>query len=195
MFGRKKIEDAAPAVEEELPAGKGRPTPRRRDAEARNKRPLVPTDRRAARREQRAKYAEARERMNQAMVTGDEQHMPAQHRGPVRRYLRDYVDARWNLGEMFLPIAALIVLIMLSAGFLPIPPDVALIAFYSLYILVFVALTDAIILAVRLRRKVRAKYGTDRVGRGIIMYVVMRAFQLRRTRLPKPQVARGSFPS
>ncbi|UFU04842.1 DUF3043 domain-containing protein [Ruania halotolerans] len=195
MFGRKKIEDAAPAAEEDVPAGKGRPTPRRRDAEARNKRPLVPTDRRAARREQRAKYAEARERMNQAMVTGDDQHMPAQHRGPVRRYLRDFVDARWNLGEMFLPIAALIVLIMLSASFLPIPPDVVLIAFYSLYIVVFIALADAIILAVRLRKRARVKFGTDRVGRGVLMYVVMRAFQLRRTRLPKPQVTRGSFPS
>ncbi|QOR69162.1 DUF3043 domain-containing protein [Ruania alkalisoli] len=195
MFGRKKNEDLTPTVEDETPSGKGRPTPRRRDAEARNKRPLVPTDRKAARREQRAKYAEARERMNQAMVTGDDQHMPAQHRGPVRRYLRDYVDARWNLGELFLPIAALIVLIMLGASFIPALGNVALLAFYSLYIIVFIALADAIILAVRLRRKVRAKFGQDRVGRGVILYVIMRAFQLRRTRLPKPQIKRGEFPA
>ncbi|UFU01650.1 DUF3043 domain-containing protein [Ruania suaedae] len=194
MFGRKRNEDLAPIVEDEAPAGKGRPTPRRREAEARNKRPLVPTDRKAARREQRAKYAQARERMNEAMVTGDDQHMPAQHRGPVRRYLRDYVDARWNLGELFLPIAALIVAIMLGASFLPGLTEVALIAFYSLYIIVFVALTDAIVLAFRLRRKARIKFGPERVGRGVILYVIMRAFQLRRTRLPKPQNVRGAFP-
>ncbi|WP_022919185.1 DUF3043 domain-containing protein [Ruania albidiflava] len=194
MFGRKK-EAAQPAeAEEPTPVGKGRPTPKRKDAEARNKRPLVPTDRAAARRAQRQKMAEARAKMDEAMVTGNDQYLPAQHRGRTRRFLRDYVDARWSLGEVFMPMALVIVVIMLFAAFLPIPAQVATGAFFSLYIVMFIALIDAIILGYRVRRKAIEKFG-EGARKGSVMYVAMRVFQIRRTRLPKPQVQRGEFPT
>lgn len=194
MFGRKKEAAQSAEVEEPTPVGKGRPTPKRRDAEARNKRPLVPTDRAAARRAQRQKMAEARAKMDEAMVTGNDQYLPAQHRGRARRFLRDYVDARWSLGEVFMPLALLIVVIMLFAAFLPIPPQVATGAFFGLYIVMFIALIDAIILGYRVRRKAIEKFG-EGARKGSVMYVAMRVFQIRRTRLPKPQVQRGDFPS
>src|SRR5690625_1732765 len=86
--------------------------------------------------------AEARAKMDEAMVTGNDQYLPAQHRGRARRFLRDYVDARWSLGEVFMPLALLIVVIMLFAAFLPIPPQVATAAFFGLYIVMFIALID-----------------------------------------------------
>ncbi|HIZ35408.1 MAG TPA: DUF3043 domain-containing protein [Candidatus Ruania gallistercoris] len=194
MFGRKK-ETAEPAeVAEPIPTGKGRPTPKRKDSEARNKRPLVPTDRAAARRAQREKMARARAKMDEAMVTGNDQYLPAQHRGRARRFLRDYVDARWSIGEAFMPLAVLIVLILLLASFLPIPVVVATGAFYGLYIVMFIALIDAVLLGYRVRRKAVEKFG-EGARKGAVMYVAMRVFQIRRTRLPKPQVKRGEFPS
>lgn len=194
MFGRKKDEAEPAAVEEPLPAGKGRPTPKRKDSEARNKRPLVPTDRAAARRAQREKMAQARAKMDEAMVTGNDQYLPAQHRGRARRFLRDYVDARWSIGEAFMPLALLIVIILLFSAFLPIPVQVATGAFYGLYIIMFIALVDAVILGYRVRRKAVEKFG-EGARKGAVMYVAMRVFQIRRTRLPKPQVKRGEFPT
>lgn len=127
------------------------------------------------------------------MVTGNDQYLPAQHRGRARRFLRDYVDARWSIGEAFMPLAVLIVVILLLASFLPIPVVVATGAFYGLYIVMFIALIDAVVLGYRVRRKAVEKFG-DGARKGAVMYVAMRVFQIRRTRLPKPQVKRGEFP-
>ena len=46
----------------------------------------------------------------------------------------------------------------------------------------------------RLKAQLRGKFGED-PPRGSVMYAAMRAFQIRRTRLPRPVVARGQFPS
>ena len=194
MFGRKKQAVETEPVQEPVPEGKGRPTPKRKEAEARNKRPLVPTDRGAAKRAQREKMADARRKMDQAMVTGEDRYLPAQHKGPARRYLRDYVDARWSMGEAFMPLAALIVVVLLAASFLKMPAQIVMGAFYGLYIVMFIALVDAVLLGFRVRRKAQEKFG-EGARKGAVMYVVMRAFQIRRTRLPKPQVKRGDFPS
>ena len=48
------------------------------------------------------------------MQTGDERNMPAKDRGPVRRFIRDADDARWNLGEFFLPVAAIFLVIQFA---------------------------------------------------------------------------------
>ncbi|WP_154796735.1 DUF3043 domain-containing protein [Occultella aeris] len=194
MFGRKKDEEA-PIVEEieAPPSGKGRPTPRRKVAEAANKRPLVPTDRGAARRAEREKMNAARARMNEAMITGKEEDLPAQHRGPVRRYVRDYIDARFSLGELFLPLSGAIVVILLISTFNASWAAIGVTAILALYAIVAIALVDALIAAFRVRRQLREKFGEDRAKR-TMMYTVMRAFQLRRTRMPKPQVKRGEYP-
>ena len=54
------------------PGGKGRPTPRRKDQQAKNLHPVVPKDRAAAKREARAARDAAWKRQNEAMVTGEE---------------------------------------------------------------------------------------------------------------------------
>jgi len=183
------VETAAGGV---TSSGKGRPTPRRREAESKNRRPLVVNDPKAARAAQRKANAEARQRMNEAMVTGDEKHLPAQHRGEQRRYIRDYVDARWSLGEFFLPIAFVFVIATFVFGN---DARFALPLLLALYGLVGVAVVDAVLVGRRIRKQLTAKYGADRVQKGGVMYAVLRSFQLRPTRMPKPQNKRGEYPS
>ncbi|AEE46327.1 DUF3043 domain-containing protein [Cellulomonas fimi] len=199
MFGRSKepltpspaLTEAAPTPD--APAGKGRPTPKRKQAEAANKRPLVPDDRRAAAKAARAAQREQRDREYRAMQTGDERFMPAKDRGPVRRYVRDWVDARWSLGELFLPVAA----VALVAQF-ALAQAAPLFAFYvivALYLYVLAAIVDGWLLWRGLKKRLVAKFGTQAVIKGTAMYAVLRAFQIRPSRMPKPQVKHGQKPA
>lgn len=198
MFGRPKNPPPPPPSEPESEpvsdGRKGKPTPKRRDAEAANKRPLVPDDRKAARREQRQKFARARSEQQQAMLSGDEEKMPLQHRGPARRFMRDYVDARWSPGELFLPAAILIILVLLAGNLFPQFIELIISAILVAYLFVLLAIVDAVLLAIRVRKKAREKFGPDSLGRGPLMYIVFRCFYLRRMRLPRPVVKRGEFP-
>jgi Flp pilus assembly protein TadB len=202
VFSRKQSDVVPPATSpqpeplEPVPgvvgAGKGRPTPKRRTAEAANKRPLVPTDRKAAAKSARAAAKAERDRQFQAMQTGDERYLPAKDRGPVRRYVRDHVDARRNLGEFFLPVAMVFVLLTLLFGNNVTAAGIVILALYAV---VFVTIIDAFIMWRGLRKKLAAKFGDDAQQLGLAMYAVLRVFQLRRARLPKPQVKRGQYPA
>lgn len=174
------------------PAGKGRPTPKRKTAEAANKRPLVPTDRKAAGKSARVAARTQRDREYQAMQTGDERYLPAKDKGPVRRYVRDHVDARWNLGEFFLPVAMLFVL---ATFVFQRSQAISVIVIFTLYLIVLVTMIDAFIMWRALKKRIVAKFGADTYLRGLPMYAVMRAFQIRRVRLPKPQVKHGEYPA
>lgn len=171
--------------------GKGRPTPTRRSAQSANKKPLVPTDRKAAGRANKAKQREARARMHQAMISGDERHLPARDKGPIRRFVRDWIDARWNVGEFFLPVSFAIVLAVLIGG--SNAPQLTLLAIMTLYLIIIVAVVDAWLATRRIKKRILARYGE--VPKGTLMYGAMRAFQLRRTRMPRPQVKRGEYPA
>lgn len=203
MFGRKKDSTLTPGsttkaedvgsldAAMDAAAGKGRATPKRREAEAKNRRPLVHNDPKLARSEQRKKNAEARAQMNAAMVSGDDRYLPAQHKGAQRRYIRDFVDARWSLGEFFLPVAFVFVIGTFVVGN---RPEFALPLILALYGLVAIAVTDSVLMARRVRKRLRESFGEDKVQRGSIMYAVLRSFQMRPTRMPKPQVKRGQYP-
>ena len=185
-------EPSAPPAPAPTPAvGKGRPTPKRTQAQAARRRPLVPVDRKAAAREARAKGKAERDRQYQALRTGDERYLPARDRGPVRRWVRDYVDARRNLGEYFLVVSMVMVFSLLLAGR---SPTAYLIVTAVLYVIVLVTIADGYILSRMLKRRLNARFGEDKVPRGTVWYGVARAFQLRRTRLPRPVVKRGEYP-
>jgi hypothetical protein len=196
VFGRNQQPPSVtpePAVTPESPveAGKGRPTPKRKEAEAANKRPLVPADRKAAAKDARSKGREQRELEYRAMQTGDERHMPARDRGPVRRYIRDYVDARYNLGEFFLPAAAFFLVLQFALA----RTAIAFFAILLLYVYILAAVGDAYFLWRGLHKRLVAKFGPEAQTKGLAMYAVLRAFQLRPSRMPKPQVKRRQKPA
>jgi hypothetical protein len=203
VFGRSKDStaqaDSTPLTPEtpgmvEVPGSKkGRPTPKRSVAEAANRRPLVPADRKAAAKEARATQRVERDRQYAAMQTGDERYLPAKDKGPVRRYVRQYVDARWSLGELFLPVA--IVMLLLNMLLTGISAELAFLGLVLLYVFIIAMVVDVVIMWRRLRKKLTAKFGADAAGqRGLMMYAITRVFQIRRARLPKPQVKHGDYP-
>lgn len=180
-----------PDPEDEQGAGKGRPTPKRKVSEAANKRPLVVDDRKAAQRTAREKGRSQRNLEYQAMITGDERHMPAKDAGPVKRFVRDYVDSRFSLGAFFLPVAIAFLLVSFAAQFLGTWPFIILVGL--LYLYVVAVIVDSVFLWFRLKKTLVARFGPGS-ERGNLMYGTLRATQLPRTRLPKPRVTRGGVP-
>ena len=191
-----------PAEESTPTVGKGRPTPKRREAEGRRG-PVAPppmTQREAIKRskdqgksltkeEKRALSAERRERM----MSGDEKYVLPRDRGPVRAYVRDLVDARRNIAGILLPIAVLSFVILL----IPIPtvqsygPLVLLVAIVA-------AVLDTVIFARAIGQKVRAKFpkgdssDLSTKGSALGFYAFNRACLFRRWRVPRPRVAVGT---
>jgi hypothetical protein len=200
VLGREKTPQTPPA-DEQPKAGKGRPTPSRKESEAANRRPLVPTDRKVAGKDARSAARTQRDREYQAMQKGDIAHMPAQHRGPVRTYVRDWVDARRSLGEYFLPVVlGLFVLAAVLTGPLAKQGANGALAVFVLYILVYVYLVASVIDTFLIWRKVRAqlaaKFGADTArSRGLAMYAISRIFMFRRIRMPKARIKHGEYPS
>jgi hypothetical protein len=192
VFGRKKTSEtpaaeATAVVEPQGPVKKG-PTPTRAQQEAARRRPLVPDDRKAARQAARAAETAERQKMRLAMETGDERNMPLRDRGPQKRFARDWVDARTGLGEWLM----VIVLVYVFLAFLP-QSDMQIWLTFSLWGVVALVVLEGVLISFQLKKRLADKFGE--VERGVRWYGVMRAMQLRRLRLPKPQVKRGQFPS
>ncbi|WP_104119056.1 DUF3043 domain-containing protein [Arthrobacter sp. B1805] len=196
MFGRNKkapsaqevVDRASRTQEAQRAQGKGAPTPKRSVQEAARKRPLVPNDRKAAREQSRSSVRDERARTRLALDTDDERYLPLRDKGPNRRYIRQFVDARTNIGE-FLMIAALVFVILSFFQSLAVQSAV-LMAFWVLIVAVIV---DCVLLRRKLKKKLTNKFGGP--NQGDLWYGITRALQLRRLRLPKPQVRRGQYPS
>jgi hypothetical protein len=186
----KKSEENIPAesADIEIASGKGHATPSRKEREEINKRPLVPNDRKEAARMERARANEARNKARVGLAAGDERYLPMRDRGPQKKYARDFVDARYNVGELMVPFMFLVIIMTFI-------PNLAVqeSSFLVLWAFFFIALTDVMILGVQLRKRVTAKFGS--VDKGVRWYAGMRSLQMRPLRLPKPQVGRRQFPS
>lgn len=209
MLGRRKATDDSTATLTPEGPGKNRPTPRRREAVAARRQPLVPTSRSAAGKGKGGKgggrgggkevrEAARLERMKarQLMMSGDERYLAARDKGPVRRLARDVVDSRWNLGELLLPVMVLVLVLSFVGGSMQQRnPQIYSAIFAITYGMVLLSAIDAFLMTRRLKRQVAERFGSEAWVRGTSMYAVMRAFQIRRTRVPKPQVQRGQPPA
>ena len=122
------------------------------------------------------------------MARGDERYLPARDQGPQKRYVRDFVDARWNVGEILLP---LLVLVLFTYFF----EWLAVYALTAVWGFILLVVIDGIYLGSQVKKKLGEKFGVDKVERRVRWYAAMRAIQLRPLRLPKPQVKRGAYPS
>ena len=178
----------AESTVEENVSGKGHATPSRKEREAANKRPLVPSDRKEAARMERARANEERNKARIGLAAGDERYLPLRDRGPQKKFARDFVDARYNVGELMVPFMFLVI-IMTFIPSLPVQES----SFLVLWAFFFIALTDVLILGIQLRKRITAKFGS--VDKGVRWYAGMRSLQMRPLRLPKPQVGRRQYPS
>ncbi|HXR68858.1 MAG TPA: DUF3043 domain-containing protein, partial [Dermatophilaceae bacterium] len=188
MFGRKKdpkaSTDSTPSAVTyaERPGAKNRPTPSRREQESARRRPLVPTDRKAAAGQSRETARLARAKQRAALLSGEESALPARDKGPVKRFIRDAVDTRWNVGEFMLPV----MVVALASFALPsiVPSSKAwaeLMMLGLVYGLVAVGVLDSVLMWRRTKKQIIARFG-EAPPRGSALYAVMRGFQMRRSR-------------
>lgn len=190
---------------------KGRPTPKRHEQEIkrgvlRDPDALTPAQRsqrnkdlkasmtkeewKAYKKEQRAENRRANREMQARMDAGDERYLMDRDKGEVRRYVRDWVDARRFFTNYVMPVALVLLLVMLIGTWLP-RVATALSALTMVFILaIFI---EAFIIGIRANKAVRAKFpDTTDTGFGLGMYAFSRANQPRNWRSPKPQVAIGA---
>jgi hypothetical protein len=174
--------DRAPAS---LTAGKGRPTPKRSEAE-RRRRYNAPADRKEALRQSKTRDRSTRARKSEAMRRGEEWALPAKDKGPVRALARDYVDSRRRLSEFYMyGLVVLLFLLFLHNTVMQTLLPVLLIA------MVVIMVVEGYFVG----RKVTALAGERFPGqstRGIKIYSAMRALQIRQLRFPKPRVKPGA---
>ncbi|HET8559269.1 MAG TPA: DUF3043 domain-containing protein [Marmoricola sp.] len=189
MFRRSQKTAEPTAEPQDKPGGKGRPTPTRKEAEAaaraRARTTLVGKEARKADRQRRA---EANARMREGMRTGDERFLPTRDKGPVRRFIRDYVDSRLCVGEFLLPL--LIVLMVLQSVR---NPSVQLLAQDLWFAIIVLVAVDTVWMLWRLRRQLKVRF-PDEETRGSNFYAIMRMLQLRPMRMPKAKVKLGGKP-
>ena len=186
MFRRTKTETPAVDPTPTKVGGKGRPTPTRKEAEAAAKaRAKVPRTRKEQAAAQRAARGESSQRVRQAMRDGDERYYPARDRGPERRFVRDFVDSRFSLVELVIPLLLVTLLLGWSGN-----ATLARFGNTLLMFMVLFVLMDMVWLRFRLRRELVKRF-PESSYKGLTYYAITRALQMKLMRLPKPQVKIG----
>ena len=171
------------AIPHAVTAGKGRPTPKRSEAERRRRQPYsAPKDRKEAARAARTRQRSDRTRRMEAVRRGEEWAMPPRDRGPVKALARDYVDSRRRISEYYM--YGLLVLLFIRT---PLVQSVV-------PLLVLGAVLVMAIEGIFIGRRVKALAAERLPGqstRGLALYSAMRALQIRKLRVPKPRVKPG----
>ena len=166
--------------------GKGRPTPSRKEAEAAAKaRAKTPRTRKEMAAAQRSSRSESSQKMRQAMKTGDERYLPARDKGPVKRFIRDFVDHRFSFVELMIPLL-LVTMVMGYSG----NPRLASIGNTILFGTLLLVVVDILVMRFRLRREITRRFPQEPL-KGTTYYAVMRSLQMKFMRLPKAQVRIG----
>ena len=186
VFRRTREEVTTPPVEESKPSGKGRPTPSRKEAEAAAKaRAKPPRTRRGQVAAQRAIKGESSQRVRQGMRNGEEKYLLARDKGPVRRFIRDFVDSRFSFIELIIPLLVVTMVLGYSGN-----NTLASLGNAILFGSVLLVIVDMLMLRFRLRRQLAARFPDESV-KGTTYYAVTRAMQMKFMRLPKPKMKIG----
>jgi len=180
--GTTVVEDGA------KPEGKGRPTPTRKEAEAaaRARAKASAQGGRGGRGGSRAERAAQAARVREAMRTGDDRYMPARDKGPVRRFVRDWVDCRFTLTEIILPILIVAMFMSYTGSRRLMYTGEALVL-----LLILAAAVNLVFYRIALLREVRRRF-PEATTKGLTYYMGMRMLQVRFLRMPKPQVKMGT---
>jgi hypothetical protein len=186
LFRRTRAEVATPPVDESRPSGKGRPTPSRKEAEAAAKaKAKPPRTRRGQAAAQRNTKGESSQRVRQGMRAGEEKYLLLRDKGPVRRFIRDFVDSRFGFIELIIPLLVVTMIFGYSGN-----STLRSIGNSILFGSILLVILDMALLRFRLRRQLAARFPEESV-KGTTYYAVTRAMQMKFMRLPKPKVKIG----
>lgn len=198
-------EEPSPTQSQEAPAknkpaaqaGKGRPTPKRSEAErgryqsitgsttsgrgpgtgSAPKGKMTPED--------KARVRSERDKRMSAMRRGEEWALGPRDRGPIKKLARDYVDSHRRPSEYYMYVLVLLLIALLSRS-------KVLNTYVSPFVLVLVVVV--VIDGYFIRRalfKLAAERYPNESTRGMTTYAVMRALQIRRFRTPAPRLKPG----
>lgn len=167
---------------------KGKPTPKRREAEGKRRGPVPPppmSQREAMKRakgnkeERRKAASERRERMMQ----GDDRYLMPRDKGPVRAYVRDLVDTRRHLMGLFMPLVLIVFATTLAQNML-----IQQYATLFCMALLIMMVIEGSLLGRYVNKRVRAKF-PDHKDRPFALgwYAFTRAMQIRKLRVPRPR--------
>ena len=178
--------DTSPARPGAVTAGKGRPTPKRSEAERRRRQPYTaPKDRKEATRVSRDRQRTDRARRMEGVRRGEEWALPPRDRGPVKAIARDYVDSKRRISEYYMyGLLVLLVLLFIRA------PIVQTIVPLLVLAAVLVMGIEGIFIGRRVKA-IAAERLPGQSTRGLALYSAMRALQIRKLRVPKPRVNPG----
>jgi hypothetical protein len=172
-------------------AAKGRPTPKRSEAERNRRQPITGSGSRsrapASPRtpEEKARARGERGRKYEAMKKGESWALNPRDRGPAKALARDYIDSKRRISEYYMYL----LVVLLAAVFLRNKTEQQYISPLVLVLVVIIVIDAQVI-----RRSLRKLVGERLPGestRGLTMYAVMRALQIRRFRMPAPRVRPG----
>jgi hypothetical protein len=178
--------DRAGADRAGVTPAKGRPTPKRSEAERRRRQPFAaPADRKAASQQSRTRDRSERARKMEAMRRGENWALPRKDQGPVRALARDYVDSRRSASEYYM--FGVVVLIVLL--FVPSLRKSAIVD-YAVLVMLLVIVTESVVVGRRVIKLAQQRFPGEST-RGVRMYAAIRGTQFRKLRMPAPRVKPG----
>jgi hypothetical protein len=178
VFRRTSKQQPEP-VQVEKPGGKGRPTPTRKKAQAAAKeRARMGKDKKSAK-VLRERRAQDNQKVREGMRSGDPRYLMERDKGPVRAFVRDYVDTRISFMEYLLPVLVLIMALQFAG-------QQQLSSTLRSATILLLVLEVAWLLS-RLSKEIRIRFPEEET-RGWRFYALMRAIQLRPLRMPKPRL-------
>jgi hypothetical protein len=166
---------------------KGRPTPKRSDAERRRRQPYsAPADRKAAARQARTRDKGDRARKYAAMKRGEQWALPPRDQGPVKALTRDYVDSKRRISEFYMYFLLVLLVILLTRN-----TALDAIVYPVVLVLVAIMVIEGFMISRRVKKLAAERFPGEST-RGITRYAIMRTLQIRRFRMPAPRVGPGA---
>ena len=167
-------------------AAKGKPTPKRSEAEKRRRQPYTaPTDRKAAARQGRGGDRTDRARKMEAMRRGEDWALPRKDQGPVKALARDVVDSRRGLSEYYLYGIVVLIALLFLPGLRGNP-----IIDYIILVILAIIVGEGWWVGRKVTTLAQQRF-PGQSTRGLKMYTALRGTQIRKMRVPAPRVKPG----
>ncbi|MCS4488981.1 DUF3043 domain-containing protein [Corynebacterium sp. ES2775-CONJ] len=193
---------------------KGRPTPKRKEAQAhpgtfqsryasdeaflRNRKmrkelkaSMTKEEWKAHKKAEKEARLERSRRTKEGMDRGEERYLLERDKGPERAYVRDYIDSRRYMNSFMMPFALILLIgMVISSSW----PEISyFISLFAMAVMIGLAV-EGVMLGRGAVAAVRDKFpASAESGLALGFYAFGRASQPRRWRTPKPKVAAGDY--